>query len=124
MSSFGIGRYDSGLSPPTSSVRMMIGRFRSHRLDDGFVSLELLLFGGRVGALHEEKFGAEQAHSFTSQTAHLGSIFQSADVGDYFDAPAVEGDRGLDLRERGSSCAAASENSCARRIPATCSGEA
>ena len=68
----------------------------AHGLSDGLVGLELLLFGRRIGAFHEEEFGAQQPHSFTAEAADLRGILESADVGEDLNACAVEGDGGFE----------------------------
>ena len=92
MSSFGIGRYESGLSPPTSSVRMMIGRSGPTASDDRPVVLELLVFRRRVAAFHEEELGAQQADAFAAELGDLAGVVDAADVREDVDPRAVERD--------------------------------
>ena len=64
-------------------------------LRDRFVGFELLVFARRAAALHEKKLRAQQADAFAAESCDLLRVLQSADIGDDFDAFAVERDRRL-----------------------------
>jgi hypothetical protein len=61
------------------------GPVGTHSSSDGLVGFELLLFGWRLDAFHEEKLGAQQADAFTAERRDLGGVLESADVGEDFD---------------------------------------
>ena len=64
--SAGMGRYGTSLSPPMSSVRMMIGRPLS-ALVIAAVGGELLVLAGGAVALQEQELGAQQAHALAAR---------------------------------------------------------
>ena len=92
LASGAIGRYGIGLSPPTSSSRMVTG-YGVERLGGGAVGGDLLILGWLGGALEEQELGAEQAHAVGAQLHGAGRLPGSTDVREQGDLDAVAGHR-------------------------------
>ena len=108
-SSRGSGIYVSGLSPPTSSVRITTGR-PAKRRDDALVLRSLLGFVGRRVAIEEQELRAQQAAAFGALRHGRCASATRADVGEDLDARAIGGAafplRGATFGRRGAHVAA------------------
>ena len=107
-----IGRYGSGLSPPTSSVRMT--RMRSGPRARAMASYTVACSSsvGRGAAVHEQELRPQQPDAFAAHLRHPARLVHVADVRDDLHAMPVARDGRLRRRPR------APPRAAARRTPA------